>query len=93
MTIDVPAPTIGPDGERQKPHNAQACVARASEEHRWCYVSEQEPEEVLVVGLWDSDRQRGHLSTTGTMHSSVDVEGREGEEPRMSLELRCLALW
>ena len=71
----------------------QAWVGKGREEHRWCYVSEQMPEEVLVVGFWDSDKEGVSVGGTGTMQSSVAVEGRDGEEPGMSLELRCLAMW
>ena len=70
----------------------QAWVGKGREEHRWCYVSEQMLEEVLVVGLWDSDREGSRVGLMETMHSSVAIEGRDGEKSRMSLKLRCLAI-
>jgi hypothetical protein len=93
VTIDVPAPTMGLEGGRKETHIMKACVSRWREGHRWCYVSEQKPDEVLVIGLWDSDREGYSVGAGGAMHSSVEIEGREGEEPRESLELRCLAMW
>lgn len=93
VPIDVPAPTNGMDGERKEPHVMKAYVSRGRDEHRWCYVSEQMPDEVLVVGLWDSGHEGDSVGAGGAMHTSVEIEGREGEEPRESLELRCLAIW
>lgn len=93
VQIDVPAPTIGSDGENKGMHIFQATVAKGSEKHRWCYVSEQMPDEVLVLGLWDSDRERDSVAAGGAMHSSAELQGREGEEARESLELRCMAIW
>ncbi|KAL2047432.1 hypothetical protein ABVK25_011540 [Lepraria finkii] len=93
VQIDVPAPTIGSDGENKGMHIMKAYVAKGSEEHRWCYVSEQMPDEVVVLGLWDSDREGDSVAAGGAMHSSAELQGREGEEARESLELRCTAIW
>ncbi|MCJ1420935.1 hypothetical protein MMC32_007295 [Xylographa parallela] len=93
VPIDVPAPTIGADGENRGMHVMQAYVARGSDRHRWCYVSEQMPDEVLVLGLWDSAREGDGSAAGGAMHSSVELPAREAEEPRESLELRCVAIW
>ncbi|MCJ1321568.1 hypothetical protein MMC15_006913 [Xylographa vitiligo] len=93
VPIKVPAPTIGLDGENKGMHTMEAYVARGSDAHRWCYVSEQMPEEVVVLGLWDSDREGDSVAAGGAMHSSVEMPEREGEEPRESLELRCVAIW
>ena len=93
LTIDVPAPTIDSEGVTRGTHTSNAYVAKGRASHRWCYVSEQMPDEVLIIGLWDSDRERDSVGAGGAMHSSVEIEGREGEEPRESLEMRCLAIW
>ncbi|MCJ1282142.1 hypothetical protein MMC26_001465 [Xylographa opegraphella] len=93
VRIEVPAPTISGDGENKGMHIMDAYVCKGSDAHRWCYVSEQAPDEVLVLGLWDSDREGDSVAAGGAMHSSVELPGREGEEPRESLELRCVAIW
>ena len=93
VMIDVPEPTMELDGTVKEMHTMKGYVSRGREGHRWHYVSEQKPDEVLIVGLWDSDREGDSVGAGGAMHSSVELEGREMEEPRESLELRCLAIW
>ena len=93
IPIDVPALTMDEEGGVKGKHTFRACVGKAREGHRWCYVSEQQPEEVLIVGLWDSDREGKLVGSGGAMHSSVELLGREAETPRESLELRCLVVW
>jgi len=74
-------------------HDTESYLAQWSEGQKWYFISNQEPEEVLVIGLFDSDREKDTVAAGGTLHSSVDLPGTEGEEPRESLELRCLAIW
>lgn len=62
----------------------KAYAAREREDHHWCYVSEQKPDEVLIVGLWDSDREGDNVGSGGVMYSIVEMEGREEEDPRVS---------
>ena len=93
VEIDVPMPTMGLEDGKKEMHSMKAYAARGSKNHRWCYVSEQKPDEVLIVGLWDSDRERDSVGSGGAMHSSVEMLGSEGEDSRVSVELRCLAVW
>ena len=86
-------PTMGLEKGKREMHSMKAYAARGRGDHRWCYVSEQKPDEVLIVGLWDSDRGADSVGSGGAMHRSVEMEGREGEDPRVSLELRRLAIW
>ncbi|KIX00672.1 uncharacterized protein Z518_09737 [Rhinocladiella mackenziei CBS 650.93] len=74
-------------------HDTESYLAHWSEGQKWYFISHQEPEEVLVISLFDSDRDKDTVAAGGTLHSSVDLPGTEGEEPRESLELRCLAIW
>lgn len=90
--IDVTAPTLGAGSGKMETHITKVYVSKGKEGHRWCYVSEQMPDEVLIVRFWDSDREGDH-GASGALHSSVEMEGREGEEPRASLEMRCLVIW
>ena len=41
------------------------------------------PDEVLVVGIWDSGHEVDSVGAgRGATHSSVEIKGWEGEEPR-----------
>lgn len=74
-------------------HDTESYLAHWSEGQKWYFISQQEPEEALVIGLFDSDRDKDTVAAGGTLHSSVDLPGTENEEARESLELRCLAVW
>lgn len=76
------------------PHDVTSYVARGSDKHAWHWISNQQPEELLVIQFFDSDYEKSGLGIAGgVLHSSVDLEGMEKEEPRESLEVRCLAVW
>lgn len=94
VSCNIRMPYLGRPGVEDA-HDSESYVARYSEGQKWYWIQEQEPEEVLVIGLWDSSvEEPGKLGFGGTFHSSVDLEGAENEqEPRESLELRCLAIW
>jgi hypothetical protein len=54
----------------------------------------QEPDEVLIIQLFDSEAERNGLGVAGgVMHSSVHIEGTEMEEARESVEVRCTVIW
>lgn len=95
VSCNIRMPYLGREGVEGMAHDSESYVARWNEGQRWYWVKDQEPEEVLVIGLWDSGfEEPGKLGFGGTFHSSVDLEGAEQqEEPRESLELRCLAIW
>ena len=91
--IGVPVPTMDPEGAVKEMHTVNSYVGIGREGLRWSYVSEQKRDEVLIVGHWDSGMEGNVVGAGGVMHSSVELEGQEKEEPRESLELRCLAIW
>lgn len=92
VTVKIKTPNLG-DG-REGTHEAESYVARYSEGHRWHWIEDMTPEEVFIIGLWDSNKENdGGCSAGGTLHSSVELEGKENEEARESIELRCLAIW
>ena len=92
IPVNVRTPNLG-EG-REGTHEAESYLARYSEGHKWFWIEDMKPEEVLVIGLWDSSREKdGGCSSGGTLHSSVELDGKENEEVRESLELRCLAIW
>ena len=101
IPVDVVTPNLGRatgcDGgaaEAQGTHTAESYLASYAAGHRWWWISDQRAEEVLVIGLFDSDREKADpVAGGGTLHSSVELEGVEGEAARESLEFRCLAIW
>ncbi|KAJ9638024.1 hypothetical protein H2204_004615 [Knufia peltigerae] len=92
VPVVVKTPNLGVPGDLST-HPTESYLAHWSAGQKWYFVSKQEPEEVLVIGLFDSDRDRETVAAGGTLHSSVDLPGTEDEEARESLELRCLAIW
>ncbi|KAK5061187.1 hypothetical protein LTR84_007729 [Exophiala bonariae] len=92
VPVIVKTPDLGIPGEKST-HDTESYLAHWSAGQKWYFISRQEPEEVLVIGLFDSDRDAETVAAGGTLHSSVDLPGTEAEEPRESLELRCLAIW
>ncbi|KAI5925551.1 GA4 desaturase [Camillea tinctor] len=93
VPVVIKTPCLGQPGIKET-HNAGSYLARYSEGHTWYWIADQEPEEVLVITLFDSEMERqGVNAPGGTFHSSVDLPGTEKEEPRESLELRCLCIW
>ncbi|KAL9043656.1 MAG: hypothetical protein Q9214_003163 [Letrouitia sp. 1 TL-2023] len=63
-------------------------TVKPSPEHRWCYLHEQSPEEVLVFRCFDSDEGRGRARRAP--HSSFIDERYASEEARESIEVRTL---
>ena len=93
VPVVVKAPNLGVREDSQGTYDTESYLARWSSGQKWYFISQQEPEEVVVIGLFDSEREKETVAAGGTLHSSVDVEGTEDEEPRQSIELRCLAIW
>lgn len=58
--------------------------------HKWYYMHEQKPDEVVVFKIYDSDRT---APSNGTPHTAVHIPGTEDEETRLSIELRCFAIF
>jgi hypothetical protein len=94
VEVMVKTPYLGRKEMEGKTHDAASYLARWSEGHEWFWIEGQEPEEVLVIGLFDSEMEGVNRASGGTLHASVELEGgKEGEEARESLEVRCLAVW
>jgi hypothetical protein len=75
-------------------HRESVFLAYGSEKHEWHWISNQEPEEVLIIQLFDSEAEKNGLGVAGgVMHSSVELEGTEDEEARESIEVRCTVIW
>ncbi|KAH0845913.1 hypothetical protein AYO21_07012 [Fonsecaea monophora] len=93
VPVIVKTPNLGISPDSKETHDTESYLAHWSSGQKWYFISQQEPEEVLVISLFDSNRDKETVAAGGTLHSSVDLPGTENEEPRESLELRCLAIW
>jgi len=93
IPLNIVLPT-GTDGQATGTHMEESFLAYGSEKHEWHWISNQQPDEVLIIQLFDTEAEKNGLGVAGgVMHSSVDIEGTEGEEPRESLETRCTVIW
>jgi hypothetical protein len=93
VPVMVKTPYLGREDMEGQAHDSEGYLARWSEGQQWYWIEGQEPEEVLVIGLFDSDMEGVYTGSGGTLHTSVDLEDVEAEEARESLELRCFAVW
>ncbi|KAM7219727.1 hypothetical protein V8F06_004940 [Rhypophila decipiens] len=96
IPVGIKTPCLVRTGdEAKKSHVAEGYLARYSDGHEWFWIDEQKPEEVLVIGLFDSELEgKGWKGAGGTLHSSVELVGQgEDIEARESLEMRCLCIW
>jgi hypothetical protein len=61
---------------------------------KWYYLSEQEPDEVLIIKLVDSAALGKHAQDAGApWHASPEIGVVEDDHSRESIELRVLAFW
>ena len=75
-------------------HDTDSYLSRYSESHKWFWVEEQKPEEVVVITFFDSNAEKdGGPASGGILHSSVELPGTEDKQLRESVELRCLCIW
>jgi hypothetical protein len=88
----VPLQRVYPDGKE-----GENLVVKARREgrgvHDWYWISGQEPDEVVVLKLFDSEELdgEGRLRCTQTPHASFSLEGiGEVLEPRESVEVRVV---
>ena len=77
----VPIKLIYPDRE------GETYSVRASQGHRWHYLNQQTPGEVLLIKCFDS-KVDGRARRVP--HSAFIDEEREGESKRESIEVRAL---
>jgi hypothetical protein len=78
----------------EETHRESVYLAYGSEKHEWHWISNQEPDEVLIIQLFDSEAEKNGLGVAGgVMHSSVHIDGTQNEEARESVEVRCTVIW
>jgi len=68
------------------------CVVKADGflQHRWYYINQQQPDEVLIFKQHDSDLK---AKTRGTPHSSFLYPGTEHLANRESIEVRAIVYY
>jgi hypothetical protein len=65
---------------------------RATEGHKWRWISNQQNDEVLFIQFFDSYAAR-EGRPVGTPHGSPLLDGVDDEDPRESIEARVVAFW
>ncbi|CZT16672.1 uncharacterized protein RCC_02507 [Ramularia collo-cygni] len=63
------------------------------ERQKWYYISEQNPDEVLIIKFADSAAGEDTGVAPGALHTSAILEGTEDEEVRESAEARVFVFW
>ncbi|KAI0174334.1 hypothetical protein BJ166DRAFT_511863 [Pestalotiopsis sp. NC0098] len=71
--------------------------------HDWHFISNQEPEDVLIIQLFDNEMEaleaakqenKSEPSVGGVIHSAFELQGQDDSaEARESLEVRVVAIW
>jgi hypothetical protein len=75
------------EGEKKYYSDVFFTKATHAEEHRWYYMSEQKPDEVLVFKIFDSD---DGAKAPGTPHVSFNDPKTEHLPTRESIEMRFI---
>lgn len=84
----VPLGRIYPDGKEGENIVVRAGAVGEECKHKWYWMSEQRPEEVLMIKIFDSQADEGRV--TGTPHASFEIACDEDEPPRESIEVRAV---
>ena len=94
VKFDYRAPAEGGKGEYLIEALSVKPAKGGYDGHRWYWLPMQEPDEVLVIKLADSESEirKGEVSP-GTAHGSPVLNDVENEDPRESIEVRVLAFW
>lgn len=79
----VVLPRIMPSGKATENYVVQA---KHVQRHKWYYLSDQRPDEVLMFKIFDSDIS---CLARRTPHSSFSYPGSEDLPPRKSIEVRA----
>ena len=78
----VPVQLVFPD------RVGETFAVKANAAHRWHYLREQRPDEVLLIKCFDSDEMEGRARRVP--HSSFVDRGMLGEADRESVEIRAM---
>ncbi|OQV07421.1 hypothetical protein CLAIMM_11860 [Cladophialophora immunda] len=74
--------------------NMIAVAPRDGAMHQWYYISEQQPDEVYALKLFDSEAHRqGRRVAPWVAHSAFALPDQEDQRLRRSVEVRMLVIW
>ena len=74
--------------------NMMPLFPRAGQKHRWYWTSDQQPDEVYAIKLFDSEAwKEGSRVMPCSAHSAFEIPGTAHLPPRKSIETRCLVVW
>jgi hypothetical protein len=89
--VDTAIEHYGEEDLSQPRHRGNIFSVRYAPRHRWFYVRDMQPDEMLVFKCWDSARDRGARYTAHT--GFVNPEAPPDAVPRESIEVRTVALY
>ncbi|KAG7414295.1 hypothetical protein LZL87_011883 [Fusarium oxysporum] len=69
-------------------------LTKANPMHKWYWISDQTPDEVLLMKIMDTESEKdGSDVAGGVHHCSFHLPGTEYEEVRESIETKFIAFW
>ena len=89
--VDTEIEHYGEEDLSHPRHRGQIFSVRYNPNHRWYYVRDMQPNEVLVFKCWDSSRNGGARYTAHT--GFRNPEAPPDALPRESIEVRTLAIY
>ncbi|KIL86304.1 ga4 desaturase [Fusarium avenaceum] len=76
------------------PCTVDALFTPANPKHEWYWMSDQQPDDILFMKIFDSAHERDPKTIAGGVHHcSFHHPGTEDEEVRESLETKFMAFW
>ena len=74
--------------------NMMPLYPQAGQKHKWYWTSNQQPNEVYAIKLFDSEAwKEGSRVMPCSAHSAFEIPGTAHLAPRKSIETRCLVVW
>lgn len=70
----------------------KSLAVSANPRHKWYYVSDMQPDECLLIKIFDTQSGKAGISG-GVPHTSFHLPGTEEYEARNSIEMRCLVFY
>ncbi|CAG1989500.1 unnamed protein product [Fusarium graminearum] len=69
-------------------------LIKANPKHKWYWISDQTPDEVLLMKIMDNESEKDGSDIAGGVHHCLfHLPGTEKEEVRESIETKFIAFW